>query len=139
MANEYCCRSNGGDSSRLRSNVAGKTLKRAVTKVERTRSVQLVGAGFSYNVDNGRTRSAQLRRETIGSDLKLPNRILRDILDRAAYDVVVGVYTVNRYVRHRVRVDRPTRWLRYSFWSGRNSALGCCLESRTPARESCGR
>ncbi len=37
-------------------------------------------------------------RETIGCDLILSNRVLRDVLDRTAYDVVVSIYTVNGYV-----------------------------------------
>ena len=86
-----------------------QSLQAAVAKVKRTGAVQLVCAGFRQDVDDRRSGATELCRETVGGDLKLLDRFLRDVLNRTADNVVVSVSAVDESRFRRVRVDPRRR------------------------------
>ena len=93
-----CWRSNGG-SSPERAIVGGRQpLPAAVAQEERRRAAQLVGARLGHDVDRRRCRAPRFRREAVGGDLELLHRLLRDVLQRPADDVVVVVGAVDHDV-----------------------------------------
>ena len=89
----------------------------AVAQEERRRAAQLIAAGLCHDVDCRRRRTARFRREAVGGDLELLHRLLRDVLQRPADDIVVVVRAVHHDVAaspelagrrdgHRVRFGR---------------------------------
>ena len=79
----------------------------AVTQEQRRRPAQLIGAGLRDHVDHRRRRAAGFRGEAVGRDLELLHRLLRDVLERPADDVVVVVGAVDHDVA--AAADLPGR------------------------------
>src|SRR5262249_25146450 len=72
--------------------------KRAVAEEECRRAVYVICSALGHDVDRGRRRSPDFRRESIDDDLEFAQAVLRKILQRAPDTVIVVVSAVTRDV-----------------------------------------